>query len=263
MPHVHLTVADRVARIALDRPPLNVVDLAMAGELGAALDQVARRDDVAVVVLEARGKAFCAGVDVRDHLPDRGADMLREFDRACVRLLEMEAPTLAVVQGPALGGGCELTLVCDLVVASSEASFAQPEIRLGVFPPLAAVMLPRLVPPHLAAEMVLAGRRLSAEEALAFGLVNHVATPAELESVAGGLATQLLALSPTSLRLTKRAMALPRGSTGAAEIEAAERLYVAELMRSPDAIEGLQAFLAKRPPEWGKQPAEGRTARPG
>jgi cyclohexa-1,5-dienecarbonyl-CoA hydratase len=252
MPNVTLAVADRLARVVLDRPPLNVIDLAMATELADTLEEAARRTDVAVLVLEARGKAFCAGVDVRDHLPDRGATMLREFDRACVRLLEMELPTIAAVQGAALGGGCELTLVCDLVVAASEASFAQPEIKLGVFPPLAAVMLPRLVPPHLAAEMLLAGRRLGAEEARAAGLVNQVVPATELGAAANGLASQLLALSASSLRLAKRAMKLARCRADGAEIEAAERFYVEQLMHTPDAIEGLESFLEKRAPAWGK-----------
>jgi cyclohexa-1,5-dienecarbonyl-CoA hydratase len=252
MPHVSLTVADGLARVVMDRPPVNVIDLAMAAELADTLEQVSRRPEVAVVVLEARGRAFCAGVDVRDHLPDRGASMLREFDRACVRLFEMEVPTIAAVQGAALGGGCELTLVCDLVVASSEASFAQPEIKLAVFPPLAAVMLPRLVPPHIAAEMVLTGRRLSADEARQYGLANHVVTPAEFEAAVNGLVSQLLAMSPASLRLTKRAMRLARCRADAAEIEAAERFYVEHLLHSADAIEGLKAFMEKRAPAWTK-----------
>lgn len=257
MSHVHLTVSERVARLTLDRPPLNVIDLDMARELVAALDEIVARDEVAVLVLEASGRAFSAGVDVRDHLPDRGAAMIGEFDRACARLLEMPVPTVAVVHGAALGGGCELTLVCDLVVASSEASFAQPEIRLGVIPPVAAVLLPRRIPPHVAAEMVLTGRALSADEARAFGLVNHIASPAMLETAVAGLLSKLLALSPHALRIAKRALA--RGDA-AGGIDAAERLYLAELLHAPDAIEGLQAFLDKRPPQWATAPAKSRPA---
>jgi cyclohexa-1,5-dienecarbonyl-CoA hydratase len=250
MAHVHLDIRDGVARVTLDRAPLNVVDLVMARELNEALDRAAASHGVSVLVLEARGRAFSAGVDVRDHLPDRGAEMIRTFDRACMRLLDLEIPTVAVVQGAALGGGCELTLVCDLVVASSEASFALPEIKLGVFPPVAAVMLPRMIASHLASEMLLLGRRLDAAEALAAGLANHVAAPAGLESVAAGVIAQLLALSAGSLRVAKRAMALSRGRVTAAEIEAAERLYLDALLEDPDAVEGLEAFLGKRPPEW-------------
>jgi len=250
VPAVRLELNDRVATVVLDHPPLNVVDLATARELNETLARVAASGDAGVLVLEARGRAFSAGVDVRDHLPDRGAAMLREFDRACAALLDLAIPTIAVVQGAALGGGCELTLVCDLVVASTAAEFALPEIKLGVFPPVAAVMLPRMIPSHLAAEMILSGRRLSAEEARAAGLVNHLAIPDQLHQVAGGLVSQLLALSPGSLRIAKRAMALSRARVTAAEIEAAERLYLETLLHDPDAIEGLEAFLEKRPPEW-------------
>jgi cyclohexa-1,5-dienecarbonyl-CoA hydratase len=250
MSAVRLEMKDTVATVVLDRPPLNVIDLATANQLVEAIEQAAAEPVCAVLVLEARGRAFSAGVDVRDHLPDRGAEMLRAFDRACIALLEFDAPTIAVVQGVALGGGCELTLVCDLVVASSAAEFALPEIKLGVFPPVAAVMLRSMIPAHLAAEMILLGRRLSAQEAHAAGLVNHVAAPDELKTVADGLVSQLLALSPRALEIAKNAMGLARNAATGAEIEAAEKLYVDALLHDPDAIEGLEAFLEKRPPEW-------------
>jgi cyclohexa-1,5-dienecarbonyl-CoA hydratase len=240
-----------VARVVLERPPLNVIDLDGARELARALEEVKRLDGLVAVLLAARGKAFCAGVDVRDHLPDRGAEMLAEFHRVCRLLLAIEAPVVAAVQGPALGGGMELTLVCDLVVASSRATFGQPEIRLGVFPPLAAAALPHLVPFHIASELVLTGRVLGAEEALRHGLVNRVAPAEEFDAAVEALLAELRALSPASLRLTKRALRLGRWRPEPDEIEGAERFYVEHLMRSPDAVEGLTAFLEKRPPVWG------------
>ncbi len=247
---VNVTTADRVARVTLERPPLNVIDIATARELADALEEVRHGPDLSAVLLTARGKAFCAGVDVRDHLPDRGAEMLREFHRVCRLLLEIESPVVAAVQGAALGGGCELTLVCDLVVASGRASFGQPEIKLGVFPPLAAVSLPRLIPPHLASELLLTGRVLTAEEALHWGLVNQVAPEAGLDGAVETLLDQLRSLSPSSLRIAKRAMKLTRRRPLIADIEAAERIYVDQLMNTPDAIEGLQSFLEKRAPAW-------------
>lgn len=245
---------DSIARVVLERPPLNVIDLDGARELAHALEEVQRLEGLVAVVLAARGKAFCAGVDVRDHLPDRGAAMLAEFHRVCRLLLGIEAPVVAAVQGPALGGGMELTLVCDLVVASSRATFGQPEIRLGVFPPLAAVALPHLVPFHVASELVLTGRVLTADEALRHGLVNRVAPAEEFDAAVEGLLAELRALSPASLRLAKRALRLGRWRPEPDEIETAERFYVEQLMRSPDAVEGLTAFLEKRPPVWGGAP---------
>ena len=247
---VEVTRQDGVARVVLDRPPLNVIDLEGARELARTLSDVQRMEGLTAVVLAARGKAFCAGVDVRDHLPDRGAEMLAEFHRVCRLLLALEAPVVAAVQGAALGGGMELTLVCDLVVASTRATFGQPEIRLGVFPPLAAAALPHLVPFHLASELVLTGRVLSAEEALRVGLVNRVAPPEQFEEALDALLSELRPLSPPSLRLAKRALRLGRWRPEPDEIEAAERFYVDQLMRTPDAVEGLTAFLEKRPPVW-------------
>jgi cyclohexa-1,5-dienecarbonyl-CoA hydratase len=247
---------DGVARVVLDRPPLNVIDLDGARALAGALEGVQRMEGLAAVVLAARGKAFCAGVDVRDHLPDRGAAMLAAFLRACRLLLGIETPVIAAVQGPALGGGMELTLVCDLVVASSRATFGQPEIKLGVFPPLAAAALPHLVPHHLASELVLTGRVLTAEEALRAGLANRVAPPEEFDAAVEALLAELRALSAPSLRLAKRALRLSRWRPEPDEIEAAERFYVEHLMHTPDAVEGLQAFLEKRPPAWAARKAE-------
>jgi len=247
---LHVTVERGVARLELDRPPLNVIDLPAAREMAVAIEGVAAREDVAVMVLSGRGRAFCAGVDVRDHLPDRGAEMLGAFHRACIALLEARCPVVAVVHGAALGGGCELTLCCDLVVASERATFGQPEIRLGVFPPLAAVALPRMIPAHVAHELLLTGRIVDAVEAARIGLVNRVVPEAGLATAAEEVVAALTPHSPASLRLTKEAMARTRTRPTAGEIAAAERFYVERLMNTPDAIEGLQAFLDKRPPQW-------------
>ena len=247
---VDVSVANRVARVVLDRPPLNVIDLGMARTLARALEGLRHRPGVSLLLLEARGKAFCAGVDVRDHLPDRGEEMLHEFHRICRYLLEMECVVVAAVQGPALGGGCELVQVCDFAVASTRAVFGQPEIKLGVFPPVAAVALPRIVPPQVARDMLLTGRVLSAEEAHRAGLVSRVAAEAEFPAAVEALVGEIGGLSASSLRLTKRAARAAGDCIEPDEIDAAERFYVKELMNTTDAIEGLKAFLEKRLPAW-------------
>jgi cyclohexa-1,5-dienecarbonyl-CoA hydratase len=251
MPCVHVTVERGLARVALDRPPVNVLDLEATAELALAIEDVAARDEVAVIALSGHGRSFCAGVDVRDHLPDRGAEMLHAFHRACLALLEAPQPVVAIVQGAALGGGCELTLACDLVIASEQATFGQPEIRLGVFPPLAAVALPRMIPAHLASELLLTGRIVGAAEAGRLGLVNRVVEESALNAAAEETLGGLLALSPASLRLTKEVMRQSRARPTAEEIADAERFYVERLLHTPDAVEGLRAFLEKRPPRWG------------
>ena len=250
MSSIHLTIDGPVARVEIDRPPVNVIDLPVAAELEAAIGSAATRDGVAVIVLAGRGRAFCAGVEVRDHLPDRGAEMLRAFHRACLALVHAPQPTIAVVQGAALGGGCELTLACDLVVAGERATFGQPEIRLGVFPPFAAVVLPRMVPSHLATEMLLTGRILAAPEAERWGLANRVVPDAELGAATEETVRGLLALSPSSLRLTRELLRRVHARPSAVDVDLAERFYVEHLLETPDAIEGLQAFLEKRVPRW-------------
>lgn len=253
MAAVVFELKDRVARVILDRPPLNVVDLSAARELVEALERASAERGLSAVVLAARGRAFCAGVDVRDHLPDRGAEMVRTFDRACAVLLEIEAPVVAAVQGAALGGGAELALVCDLVWAAENATFGFPEIKLGVFPPVAAAGLAGVVSAQRAAELVLTGRVIPAAEAERFGLVNRVVPGAELEAAVGTLVGELAALSPAALRVAKRALRLGRARPDARAIEAAENIYLEERLNAPDAIEGLRSFMEKRAPSW-RQP---------
>jgi cyclohexa-1,5-dienecarbonyl-CoA hydratase len=253
MAAVAFEIRDRVARVVLDRPPLNVVDLATANQLVAALERARREPGLAAIVLAARGRAFCAGVDVRDHLPDRGAEMVRTFDRACSLLLEIEAPVVAAVQGAALGGGAELVMVCDLVWAAAGATFGFPEIKLGVFPPIAAAGLAGVIGARRATEMVLTGRVVPAAEAERIGLVNRVVPDAELEASVESRVAELAALSPAALRAAKRALGLGRARPDARAIEAAEKLYLEERLNAPDAIEGLRSFLEKRAPRWGKE----------
>lgn len=245
--HVRLDLAEGIARITLDRPPLNILDLAMSEALVAALDGAA---GAKVLVLTGAGKAFCAGVDVLDHMGERAAPMLAGFHAAVRKLLAFEAPVVAAVNGVALGGGCELLLACDVVFAREGAKLGQPEIRLGVFPPVAVALLPGLIGRQRALDLILSGRTLDATEAHALGLVNRV-VPADrllddVEAYAAGLAS----LSPPVLRLTKRATTGASLGAAVAAIDAAERLYLDELMEMEDAHEGLVAFIEKRAPVW-------------
>jgi len=243
---VRLERTGGVARITLQRPPLNVLNLAMLAELDDAL---AAAVDAAVLVLSGAGRAFCAGVDVSDHMGDRAALMLQRFHAVIRRLLDFDAPVIAVVNGAALGGGCELLLACDVVFARDGAKLGQPEIRLGVFPPVAVALLPGLIGRQRALDLILSGRTIEAAEAKALGLVQHVVAPEELDAEAQKYIDGLAALSPAVLRLTKRSAAIDRRRAIMA-IDAAERTYLDELMTLEDAHEGLAAFLEKRPPVW-------------
>jgi len=226
-----------LARIILSRPPLNILDLAHLDELVRC---VMDAQDAAILVLQAGEgcRCFSAGNAIQDHVPDRAPEMLMRFHRAIRALLESPAVTVADVRGDALGGGCELVTACDLVYATPESRFGQPEIKVGCYPPAAAALLPRRVGWTRAMEMITTGRLLDADEAVEFGLVTRVSASGADEALA-----TLLEQSPAVLRLAKRAMR-------SADFDEAERIYRDELLRLPDCTEGVLAFLEKRPPRW-------------
>lgn len=247
---LHLTIADGVATITLDRPPLNVLTIAMNRELEDALERVTHDQRLKAVVLRAEGKVFCAGVDVADHTPERVDEMIRGFGRLFTRLRMSPAPTIAVVHGAALGGGTELAIGCDLILAGASAHFGQPEIKLGVFPPIAAACFPRLIGYQQAARLILTGESISADEALRLGLVTEVVPDAELTARLDSLLRQLRGLSAAALRLAKRALLAGAAGEGADTLDAIERLYLTDLMATTDAREGIQSFMEKRQPVW-------------
>jgi len=250
--HIRFDVSDGVARLTLNKPPLNVLDIAMMREINSALEGLGDDPSVKVLVFEAAegSKAFSAGVDVSEHTADTVGEMIEVFHRIFRLLDALEAPTVAVVGGAALGGGCELVLFCDMVIASEKASFGQPEIQVGVFPPVAAVALPEIIGPKKALEMVLIGDRIRAAEAERLGLVNKVVPPEELQAAADEFVGKLAKLSGAVLRVTKRAVRLGGAGDFAEGLAAVEELYLGPLMATEDAHEGLAAFMEKRAPVW-------------
>ena len=255
--HITFEKRDGVARLTLNKPPLNVLDIAMMREISTALEGLSDDAAVKVLVFEAAegSKAFSAGVDISEHTADMVEEMIGVFHRIFRLLDGLEVPTVAVVGGAALGGGCELALFCDMVIASEKASFGQPEIQVGVFPPIAAVALPGIIGPKKALEMVLIGDRIRAPEALQLGLVNKVVPPEELRAAADEFVGKLSKLSGAVLRLTKRAVRIGSGggsadSSFADGLAAVEELYLGPLMATEDAHEGLAAFMEKRAPVW-------------
>lgn len=247
---VRLSFEGPLARITLDRPPLNILTTAMMRELGASLDRASARAETRLVRLDAAGKVFSAGVDVADHegpklrpMMEALRDLFDAFDRVPV-------PTVAVVHGAALGGGMEVALGTDLCIASDRASFGQPEIRLGVFAPPASVLLPRVCGERRALGLLLTGETIPATEAHAMGIVNRVFPAESFDADSSAFLARLLEHSGAALRLAKRAVvstrALERGSAQRAVFDQ----YMDELMETADAHEGLRAFLEKRPPAW-------------
>jgi cyclohexa-1,5-dienecarbonyl-CoA hydratase len=248
--HLRLERRGGLRRLILERPPLNVLDIPMLRELDEAAAQVHADPGASVLVVTGAGKAFCAGVDVADHTEDRVGEMINVFHAALTRLVDLEIPVVAVLNGAALGGGLEVALACDIVVARKGAKLGQPEIQLGVFPPFAAVVLPRLLGRARAMELCLSGRTLTAEEGLSVGLVQHVFPQDTFPEDVDRYVAALAGLSAPVLRLTKRAVAQGAKAPLGEALRAVERLYLDDLMKLDDAREGLTAFLEKRPPVW-------------
>lgn len=247
---IRVALRDRVATLTLDRPPLNVLDIAMMHKLETQLVQL-RDSEAKVVVLAANGKAFCAGVDVADHTAEKVEEMIQAFHGVFRALWALPQPVLGVVAGAALGGGMELALACDLLVAADKAKFGQPEIKVGVFPPIAALLLPRMVGRQAALECILTGETWSAERAFELGLVNALCPADQLTHLATTWAQRLVALSGPIVQLAKKATLIGWDqATLDSRLTQIEQLYLKDLMALEDAHEGLAAFVEKRHPRW-------------
>lgn len=249
---IKLRVDDRVGRIAFARPPLNVFHIPMMKEINNALEHLLAEREIACVVFESSPecRGFSAGVAVEDHATDTVYTMLEEFHQIFRALDETSKPAIAIVDGPAFGGGCELVAGCDIVIASERSKFGQPEIKLGVFPPIAAVLLPRIIGDKRARELILTGEIIGAREAAAYGLVNHVVRQEDLAAKTEELLQRMRELSASALEVTRHALDVARNQPFLKALNTVEDLYLNDLMRTQDAQEGIKAFMEKRKPEW-------------
>jgi cyclohexa-1,5-dienecarbonyl-CoA hydratase len=246
---VEVAFAPGVCRLNLNRPPLNILTTAMMAEVESALRAAAGDPSTRVIVLASSGRAFSAGVDVGEHTREKAADMIRTFHRLCRALVDIDVPTMAAVAGPALGGGCEVAALCDVVIAAESATFGQPEITVGVFPPVAAAAFPLLFG-RASHAMMLLGEVFSAARARELGLATEVVPDGQVEAAVDRRVRALAALSAPVLRLAKRAAMAAFRRQFAEALDHAERIYLGDLMATADAHEGLEAFLARRPPVW-------------
>jgi cyclohexa-1,5-dienecarbonyl-CoA hydratase len=250
--NIALEVRDKVAWLTLRRPPHNWLNIPMMEEINSALDSL-QDDPPNLIIFQAEGRAFSVGVEVADHMGDKVSKMLEVFHGIFRRMDELGVPTLAVVGGAALGGGCELAAYCDMVLASEKARFGQPEIQVGVFPPIAALAFPRMMGWKRAMELILTGEAISAKEAYEAGLVNKVVPQEELQKEAEEWAKRFSALSGVVLRLARKAVKEGWDTQQDAGLRRIEEIYMDELMKTHDANEGLQAFMEKRSPRWKGQ----------
>jgi cyclohexa-1,5-dienecarbonyl-CoA hydratase len=247
---IRFEVTQGIARIRLDRPPANVLSVEMMGEINAALSSLEYQRDVKLVVLSGEGKYFCAGYEISDHLGDRAYMMLEQFRVIFENLLKIDKPSLAVVNGPALGAGCMLAAGCDMSLAAASAKFGHPEIKAGVFNTVAAALLPRIVGRKRACEMIFGGASLTAADAEKIGLVTRAVPDEKLDAEVAALVQRFQDGSAPVLQCARRALAGASDGTFADGVRHAEDVYLNQLMATEDAEEGLRAVMAKRKPVW-------------
>jgi cyclohexa-1,5-dienecarbonyl-CoA hydratase len=247
---IHTDTAQGITRITLSRPPANVLSIEMMRELATAIESLEYQKDVKLVTLFGSGKYFSAGFELGDHLGDRAYMMLEGFRRIFEALAKVDKPTLAVVAGPALGAGSILAAACDIVLAAQSAKLGHPEIRGGVFNPLAAALLPRLVGRKRAFEILFTGASLSAADAERLGLVTRAVPDDRLDAEVVAVVQRFQESSAPVMQLTRRAIAGGLDLPYEEAVRHAEDVYLNQLLATQDVEEGLRAVAEKRKPVW-------------
>jgi len=239
------------AFLTINRPPVNILNISTMEEINEALCSLAGNREVKVLVISGSGeKAFSAGVDVADHTKEKVEKMLQVFHDIFRNLLKLDQVTVAALKGLTLGGGCEVAIFCDLILAADNLKIGQPEIKLSVLPPIALLIMPRLVGLKKTSELLLTGKIIEAAEAERIGLINKVVPLASFDTELESFIQPFSELSIIGLKYSKLGINLGLETTFLNGLERIEKIYLEELMTSEDAHEGLKAFLEKRKPFW-------------
>ena len=248
--YIQFEISNFIARLTMNHAPHNVLTVPMMKEMAVAIESLNGRTDVKAILLQSSQAAFSAGISLEDSRPDRVFQTLDAFTRVFQAMVDICKPVVVVVNGPAIGAGSELVGFGDVVIVTPKAKFAQPEVKLGVFPPFAAVMLPQIIGQKKTYELILTGEALSAEEALHFGFVNKVVPEAELTSYVEQLMVRISEFSGPVLEVTKRVIGNSIGLPLKQAMKTSQDLYLNELMNLEDVQEGLRAVIEKRKPIW-------------
>lgn len=247
---VKMKIDGNVARLTLNRPEHNLLNEAMLRELADGISFAGEQEAVKLLVIDSACRVFCGGIDIGEYTSERVFQMLDAFHAVFAGMLDVGKPVICVVNGPAIGGGAELAAFGDLVVATPKAKFAQPEISIGMFPPLASTILPFLVGPKTALELVLTGEAVSAEQALELGLVNRLVPEAKLEKTVEELVVRITAHSGPVLAMAKKAILGSMGLSLRDGLKHSMNIFLNELYRLEDSQEGLRALVENRKPNW-------------
>lgn len=236
-------------RLRLDRPKANIIDAAMIAALDGAFAAHLDNPGLAAVLLDASGPHFSFGASVEEHLPDHCARMLKSLHALVRRMVSSPVPILVAIRGQCLGGGLEVAAAGQFLYGAPDASLGQPELRLGVFAPAASCLLPERIGQARAEDLLYSGRSISGGDALAIGLIDGVADDPEAAALAY-FDAHLTPKSASSLRLAVKAARAGFVERVTAKLHMVEDLYLNDLMATRDAVEGLEAFIAKRPAKW-------------
>lgn len=247
---IHVQIENKVAWLTLSREPVNVLNIEMMNEIVDALEHLIEQEEPNALVIRSNQKVFSAGVSIEDHIGDKAEQMIHVFHKMFHLLAKVQCPTVAVVEGAAIGGGCEIASFCDISVATEKAKFGQPEINLGLFPPVSVAIFPWLMGFNKTMELLLTGKTLSALKAKEFGLINEVIREEELANYLEELLDSFRAKSRIALSFTRMAIREAMATTFAQTINKVEQIYLGDLMKTNDAQEGLNSFLEKREPVW-------------
>lgn len=249
--HIVFETKESKAFLTINHPPLNILNISVMEEINQALSSLIDNKEVRVLVISSSGeKAFSAGVDVSDHTKEKVDKMLQVFHDIFRNLSKLDQATVAAVKGLTLGGGCEIALFCDLIFAADNLKIGQPEIKLSAIPPVALLILPRLIGLKRASELLLTGKTINAIEAERIGLVNKVVPLASFDSELENFIHPITELSLVGLKHSKKGINLGLETNFLEGLEIIEKSYLEELMASEDAHEGLKAFMEKRKPLW-------------
>lgn len=239
----------QVFSLCLNSPKGNVLDREMISELTEAIKSTGSDSKIKALVFEGAGENFSFGASIPEHRQEIVADLLSKFREFFRTLIKISKPTFALVRGQCLGGGLELAAFCNWVFASENAQFGQPEIKLGVFPPVASLVLPHRIGQSAADDLILSGRTIAAYEAHQLGLVHSVSDDPQA-ALNAFLETHILPKSAVALEYAVRSSRFEMNRVFLENIDRVERLYLEELMRTNDANEGILAFMEKRQPKW-------------
>ncbi|MEW6669485.1 MAG: enoyl-CoA hydratase/isomerase family protein [Thermodesulfobacteriota bacterium] len=240
-----------VARIVINRPPLNILTIKTMREIAEACAEAEKNPEIRLLTVRGAGsKAFAAGVDVRDHVPELIGELQDAFERVMLAVSQCRKPSLAIVDGVCSGGGFELVLCCDMILATDRSSFSLPEIVLALYPGLAVPLLPRKLPRNVAFEMITTGDPLQPHEAHRLGLVNKVVSQESLEEEVGRFEARYSNKSAKALELARYALTRAYDMEFAKALKTVDDIYFGLVMQTGDANEGILSFLEKRKPVW-------------